>query len=400
MEFIKTMRKLYGANKTKFFCMFILSLVLVLQQEIFSQPSHDKGREAQKNSQSIKEKLKTKAKSQEKERQLCASEIHSQYLTGASFSQNGSKLLSSSKDGTIRLWDIKTGKQLKCLKINEYGIGKAFISPNGKLALVTARQGIENNVIQVWDLEKGKQVHKFVFEHYVANMFFLPNDYKAIVSTQQKVILLDLKRKKELYPLPDLKVYKMSFSANGHFAISQNSSDSFSLIELSSFKELQHIKLSTESIETIAISPDATIAVSNGYSEDILRIWDTKTGKELQCYSLKNIEPRDFISKILISKDNKFALLAGGSREISGEAPAPPERVELAIYLFNIKEGKQERAFGEHRGWILDISISSDNRFVCYIADDGIVHTTNIETGEETNSFKIATARTIRDYFD
>lgn len=381
-------------------------LLVVMPPSTVAQTKRAKSKTATKpNQQQTTTKPKAEAKSQETDKAMpgCTSQTHSKFLISASFSKDGSTLLSASRDGTVRLWDVKTGKQLKCFEFNQYLPGIA-ISPNNKTVIITNRVGVPNNIINVWDVKTGKQVNSFVFNNFMNNAFFLPNNYQVIINTTQYCLLLDLK-KKRFQKLPLTSVYRTAFLANDNLAISK-SGDEFKLIDVKTSKKLRTFKIYTYQIDAVAISPDTKFTISmddyftfpEGYYQKTLRVWEIETGKELLCYVVKNIKPSDFISKILVSKDNKYVLLAGGAREAAGEAQSSLERVGLPIYVFNIKEDEGERYFGEHSGWIFDISLSPDNKSAIYIGDDGIVRTVNIETGQETSKFKIAPSLTIHDY--
>jgi WD40 repeat protein len=69
------------------------------------------------------------------------------------FAQNDSLLVSSSDDGTVRLWDVATGTQLHTLTHDGRDVTAAAISANGRyLFSITA----QNYGLWIWDLAAGK----------------------------------------------------------------------------------------------------------------------------------------------------------------------------------------------------------------------------------------------------
>jgi WD40 repeat protein len=81
---------------------------------------------------------------------------HRQDVTAVKFLPGGDELLSASLDGTLRIWDVDTGKELKRLA-HPNGAHDAAVSPDGKRALSAGR----DRVARLWDLTNGRELHRF-----------------------------------------------------------------------------------------------------------------------------------------------------------------------------------------------------------------------------------------------
>src|SRR5262249_37902521 len=91
-------------------------------------------------------------------KQVSAGEGHTQAITAVAWSPNGKRVATSSFDGTVRLWDPATGKELKKLTGHAGAEGVAW-TPDGK-RVVSA--GIDADLsIRVWDATTGKQLCRF-----------------------------------------------------------------------------------------------------------------------------------------------------------------------------------------------------------------------------------------------
>ena len=67
-------------------------------------------------------------------------------------------LVSSSWDGTLRIWDVEIGKELKQIQAHEPHAYCATFSPDGK-RIVSG--GWEDRVLRLWDAATGKELRKY-----------------------------------------------------------------------------------------------------------------------------------------------------------------------------------------------------------------------------------------------
>ncbi len=80
---------------------------------------------------------------------------HGRNVHSVAFSDDGQTLLSGSFDGTVRLWDRDTGKELRRFaELLPYGIVRVAFSPDGKTAAALAA----DSRIRFWEVATGKQL--------------------------------------------------------------------------------------------------------------------------------------------------------------------------------------------------------------------------------------------------
>ncbi len=175
---------------------------------------------------------------------------HLASCTALTFSPDNRILASGDKEGVVSLWDVATGNIVRTLdpKIDqgpgEYlGIGSLSFSPDGKTLLSSHRDWVV-----FWDAATGKKIRR------------LPNDPP-----------------RALHYLPDGKTliaggdYRWSYGAN-----------TFRFVESETGKPCRNVDGHDASIEALAYSPDGKyIATNDGGNKapPELRVWEVSTGR-------------------------------------------------------------------------------------------------------------------------
>ncbi len=73
------------------------------------------------------------------------------------FSPDNTKVISASSDKTVKIWDLSLGKCIKTLSGHRGRIWQVEYSPNGKYIV----SGTERGIVKVWDAETGKAMRTF-----------------------------------------------------------------------------------------------------------------------------------------------------------------------------------------------------------------------------------------------
>lgn len=82
--------------------------------------------------------------------------LYCEFVSNITFNVNEEIFTSGSADGTITLWNLKTGEKVKELKGHEKSIkGFAYSFDGKRLASCST-----DNTIRIWDIESGKELKK------------------------------------------------------------------------------------------------------------------------------------------------------------------------------------------------------------------------------------------------
>lgn len=78
---------------------------------------------------------------------------HTNYVSRVALTPNDG-LISCGKDGTVRIWDMPTGREFACFDWGGRWITEIAISPDGNTAVCSSI----DNVMKVYDVERGQEV--------------------------------------------------------------------------------------------------------------------------------------------------------------------------------------------------------------------------------------------------
>jgi WD40 repeat protein len=135
-------------------------------------------------------------------------------------SADGKKSVSGSLDGTVRLWDTTTGKELKRLAGHRDQVWGVAITPDGKLAASAGRAP----GIKLWNLQTGKVVRELKGHTEGGWQLAFSQDARRLVSSSydRTIRLWDVATGKELHRFEghfDV-VHAVAFSPDGRFVVS------------------------------------------------------------------------------------------------------------------------------------------------------------------------------------
>jgi WD40 repeat protein len=195
---------------------------------------------------------------------------HSTRAYSVAFNRDGKILASASWDGTIKLWDTESGRELRTLAGHGWGVYRAVFSPDGKQLASASRDG----TVKIWNVATGANT---------------------------RTLLAD-----------NLAVKSVAWSPDGRLLASSGNDGVVKLWDATSMKNLRELKHSWRDgvaglVSSVLFSPDGKTLAARNWDRTV-SLWDVGTGRE--SHTLAVVDEFPGISSIAFSHDGRLIAAA------------------------------------------------------------------------------------------
>src|SRR5262245_24074898 len=201
-------------------------------------------------------------------------EGHTRGIVSVAFSRDGQRIVSGSRDKTVRLWQTATGKRLRTFQGHNEEVGSVAFSPDRRWIASASR----DKTIKLWDVSTNV-VRTLAIEASRRPIVVVSPDGRFIASA-------DLDGPTNLWDVSTLSLvrtfqtgggaFSMAFSRDGKW-LSANRGKAVSIWEAQTGNLARTLKGHQHNVLSIAFSPDGR-SIATASVDDTMKLWDASTG--------------------------------------------------------------------------------------------------------------------------
>jgi RNA polymerase sigma factor (sigma-70 family) len=274
---------------------------------------------------------------------------HTYVIEALAFTPDGKKLITGAfyNDRFLRVWDPLTGRPSGKWEGHELGICAILVTVDGEQVITTSQDG----TTRLWDLALRKEIGQIGAKSWGWCAALSP-DGKLLAIGGKGVQLWDLSTRRRVRSFGTSQILHLAYSPDGTTLVSSSDKDAtVRLWKVANGKELRSFKSSLSGGVNLSFSPDGrTLATAS--SDGMIPIWDLSTGEELRRLGqpLKPGPRSAYVLGALTFSPDGRVVAAGYS--------------DQTVRLLEVASGKERARFQGHLSGLSTLAFSPDSRLL------------------------------------
>jgi WD40 repeat protein len=286
---------------------------------------------------------------------------HSDSVWSVAVTPDGKQVISGSQDGTLKIWNLNTGKLVRTITAHDGSINAISTTPDGLQVI----SGSDDKTLKIWNLNTGNLEHTIPAHNRSVNAVSITPDGLVISGSDDKTL-----------KVWNLKTGKVLHTLVGHRAT-----------------------------VTAVIAVNNKWVVSGSSYNDTLRVWNLETGREELTLGerdmVRSIAVLDGERVISASEDGSLTVwkvgtwekectLKGHSKPVCSVAVLPDRKQIISgssdgtIKIWKIGTWENKATFTAHTAWVLAVAVTPDGKQIISasgnnLSNENVLKVWNIE---------------------
>lgn len=313
---------------------------------------------------------------------------HADRVNAVAYSPDGTKLVTASRDGTAKVWDLGNGRELLTYRghrdtpvdsktqANVLRVADVAFSPDGKSVA-----SVCENELHIWDPQTGKASTKITRSENPEKPFkavaFSPDGESVAAGGDDQVLrVYSIEAEKPTFVSPPQagRIEGIAFAPNGKLIASVNNVGQLTVYcpgapnpvalgtPVSNTGEAYDVAFTADSSGLLTAGKDSRAKLTAGPKPDGQN--DGNTAQTLREY----VGHTEAVRSLDVNKEGKLMVTGSADR---------------TVRVWDVTAGKQLRSFQGHMSEVVAVALRPDGRQVASAADDGTIRLWELSTNDD-----------------